>query len=108
MTTNTLISTGWLLLLSHLIWAQDSLATRSTWAPEVRITTYAQGGYDLGLFYYPKQSRFSVGAVVASHPVRGQTKELLFTSSNYEPLQMRLAWIVSVQPRQITGHEVFK
>lgn len=98
MTTYTL-ATGLLLLLSHYTIAQDSLATRSRWAPEARITTYAQGGYDLGLFYYPRHSRFSVGAVVASHPIRGQTKELLFTSSNYEPLQMRLAWIVSLQLR---------
>lgn len=79
--------------------AQDTIVTKAALATEARITTYLQGGYDIGLFYYPKRTRFSFGFLVAGHNIRGNTKELLFNSSNHDNLTMRLSWISSLQIR---------
>ncbi|MBC8032725.1 MAG: hypothetical protein H7Y03_01165 [Chitinophagaceae bacterium] len=80
--------------------AQDTtVATKPQFAIEARVTTYLQGGYDLGAFYYPKNSRLSFGVLVAGHDISGNTKELLFSSNDHDKLDMRLSWIVSLQTR---------
>lgn len=81
------------------VFPQNTTAQRATWSLETRISTYIQSGYDLGVFYYPKSTKFSFGALYASHDIGGKTKELLFNSSDHDPLTMQLSWILSLQSR---------
>ncbi|MBE7177930.1 MAG: hypothetical protein INR69_16110 [Mucilaginibacter polytrichastri] len=84
-------------LLTGNAFAQDSLKT--TFAIEARITTYIQGGYDIGAFIYPKRSKFSFGVLYAGHDVNGQTRNLLFNSTDHDRLDIRLQWIASYMAR---------
>ncbi|GAA0554888.1 hypothetical protein [Chitinophaga japonensis] len=81
--------------------AQDksSVSSKPELALEARITTYLQGGYDLGALYYPKGTKWSFGFLVARHDITGITKEWLFDSNNHDALDMRLNWIASFLSR---------
>lgn len=98
-TRKIIILCGIFLHITLFVLAQDSTVHRPTWSLETRVSTYIQGGYDLGVFHYPKRTRFSFGALYATHDINGSAKELLFNSSDHDPLTMRLNWIVSLQPR---------
>jgi hypothetical protein len=78
---------------------QQQAPERSALALEARLTTYLQGGYDLGLMYYPKGTRWSFGGLFASHDITGATKEWLFDSNNHDALDIRLGWIASFLSR---------
>lgn len=62
---------------------------------ETRITNYLQGGYEGQLFFTLPRARLSVGVGVAGQNVAGRAKELLFTSSNYDYLDIRLPWLAA-------------
>jgi hypothetical protein len=83
----------------HAVQSQETSA-KSAFALEARVTTYIQSGFDLGAYFYPKNSKFSFGALIAGHEISGNTKELLFESSNHDNLdKIRLNWIVSANAR---------
>lgn len=88
-----------LVLIQQYLQAQENNRRVPGLAVEARVTTYLQSGYDLGLYYYPHKTKFSFGLLVAGHDIEGQTKEWLFESSNYEAIDIRLNWIVSVLSR---------
>ncbi|MGA0558405.1 hypothetical protein ACO2Q8_17220 [Larkinella sp. VNQ87] len=98
-TKKSILFTAFLLLLNFWADAQEAARPKPSLALEARISTYLQGGYDLAVFYHPPNTRFSVGMLVAGHAINGFAKELIFTSSQYEDLDMRLSWIVSLQTR---------
>lgn len=62
---------------------------------ETRITNYLQGGYEGQLFLTLPAARISVGLGVAGQNVTGRAKELLFTGSSLDRLDIRLPWLVS-------------
>ncbi len=62
---------------------------------ETRITSYLQGGYEGQLFFTLPGARLSVGIGVGGQNVAGRAKELLFTSSNYNNLAIRLPWLAA-------------
>ena len=74
---------------------QDAAFRKPGLSLEARVTTYLQSGYDLGIYYHPRNTRFSFGLLAASHDINGSTKELLFNSNNHDNLDIRLSWIVS-------------
>lgn len=90
-----------LALLYTSLWAsaQDNKDAKPQLALEARVTTYFQSGLDLAAFYYPKQTKLSFGLLLATHNVNGATKEWLFSSNNYDALDIRLTWIASLLAR---------
>lgn len=78
---------------------RDSLSTKAAFSVESRITSFLQGGYELGVYYYPPNSRFSFGVAVAGQNVAGAARELLFESSNHDNLTLRLPWLAGFQTR---------
>lgn len=88
----------WLLFIA-IAYPGVAQTEKATWAVESRVTSFLQGGYEAGLYYYPKNSRFSLGLAVAGQNVTGAAKDLLFTSSNIDNLSIRLPWLVGFQTR---------
>jgi hypothetical protein len=78
---------------------QDTAYRKPGLALEARVTTYLQGGYDLGIFYHPRNTRFSFGMLAASHDINGSTRELVFNSNDHEQLDIRLNWLISAITR---------
>ncbi len=62
---------------------------------ETRLTSYLQGGYEGQVFVTFPGAPLSAGIGVGGQNVRGRARELLFTSSNYDNLDIRLPWLVS-------------
>ncbi|WP_031529629.1 hypothetical protein [Dyadobacter crusticola] len=78
--------------------AQDP-SPRGTFAVETRLTTYLQNGFDAAVFYYPSQSKFSFGAIYATHEINGNTRSLIFESNNRDALSIRLTWLAGIISR---------
>ena len=68
---------------------------RALWSVETRVTNYLQNGYELQVFMVLPNSRFSIGLGVAGQDVSGNAKDLLFSSSDHDNLDIRLPWLVS-------------
>lgn len=79
--------------------AQDTAFRKPGLALETRITTYLQGGYDLGIFYHPRNTRLSIGIFGANHDITGMTKEWVFSSNNHDNLDIQLNWLFSLMTR---------
>lgn len=78
--------------------AQDPDIIKPTFSIESRITNLFQGGYEIGLFFN-SNSNFSFGVQYAAQNITGGAKELLFNSSNFDNLEIRLPWLVAVKTR---------
>jgi hypothetical protein len=79
--------------------AQDTAFRKPGLSLEARVTTYVQGGYDLGIYYHPRKTRFSFGILAASHDINGSARELIFNSSDHDQLSIRLNWLISAITR---------
>jgi len=78
--------------------SQESTLVNPTFSIETRITNLLQSGYEIGIFYNTS-SNFSVGIQLAAQDVAGNAKELLFESSSYDDLDIRLPWLVALKGR---------
>lgn len=101
MTVKFLSSLFVLCCLSALyVAAQDTAFRKPGLAAETRVTTYLQGGgYDLGIYYHPENTRFSFGLLGAGHDINSTVSELIFDSNGHDQLDIRLNWLVSVITR---------
>lgn len=79
---------------------QDTAFRKPGLAVEARITTYLQGdAYDLGIYYHPRNTRFSFGLMGAGHNINGAVRELIFESNDHDQLDIRLNWLLSAVTR---------
>ncbi|MGD1840493.1 MAG: hypothetical protein ACFB0B_06295 [Thermonemataceae bacterium] len=87
-----------LLIFLTVTASRSQTEIRPTFSIESRITNLFQGGYEIGLFFNTA-SNFSFGVQFAAQDISGQAKELLFESSNYDNLEIRLPWLFAVKAR---------
>ncbi len=85
-----------LLSLAKIYAQTDSLKT--SLSIETRVTNYFQEGYEFGVFWNFKNN-LSIGAQIAAQTISGNSKELVFNSSNYDALEIRINYLVGFKTR---------
>ncbi len=86
---------AWLALNSK---AQTTDSLKPCLSIETRVTNYFQGGYELSVFWNTR-SNFSFGIQAAGQKIDGNAKELVFESSNYDNIDIRISWLAAFKTR---------